>query len=105
MDFERKDSFCDEEPIIFFEITYIHLIQQGGKINYLTAKSLFLGWNESPFVITLTTRVFLRGSFFAIINMFTVIIGSMLIADEKLRVMRDTYEDAYIYTGNNSLQD
>lgn len=26
-------------------------------------------------------------------------------ADDKLRVMRDTYEDAYIYTGNNSLRD
>lgn len=33
-DWISKDSLCDEEPInFFFEITYIHLIQQGGKFN------------------------------------------------------------------------
>lgn len=53
--FRKTLSAMRNPSFFFFEITYIHLIQQGGKINYLTAKSLFLGWNESPFVITLTT--------------------------------------------------
>lgn len=41
MDLERL--FCDEEPFMIELRTY-----NRAETNYLTAKSLFLSWNESP---------------------------------------------------------